>query len=67
MTDINFETIEEQWRIRSLADKGEKAAHKSISGTETAVISLGGIYKYCKHMRGNFTHRILYSKKHERS
>jgi len=48
MTDISFEKEKEQWKIRSFADAGERAAHKTISGTETAVISLGGIYKYCK-------------------
>lgn len=49
MTDISFTELEDQWRIRTIADKGEKEAHKSISGAESAVISLGGIYKYCKH------------------
>ncbi|CAI2369280.1 unnamed protein product [Moneuplotes crassus] len=50
MTDIAFTDVEDQWRIRTIADIGEKEAHKSISGAESAVISLGGIYKYSRNM-----------------
>ena len=62
LTDITLGSLEEKWKIRTIADKGENIAHKSVSGTKTAIITLGGAYKYCKDFFYNLS---LYSEKHE--
>ena len=61
LSDVTFEDQEELWNIKQLADEGEKVAHKSVSGTNTAVIALGVLIKYCMHsFRGVLI--IIYSK-----
>ena len=47
MSDLDFK-FDQKWMIRNIANEGETAAHKTVSGIETTIISLGGIYKYCK-------------------
>jgi mevalonate kinase len=47
MSDLDFK-FDQKWMIRNIANEGETAAHKTVSGTETTIVSLGGIYRYCK-------------------
>lgn len=51
LSDITFEDRAELWKIKELADQGEGVAHKSVSGTNTTIIALGGLIKYCKLQR----------------
>lgn len=46
--DIVYETTEELWKIKRLADYGEGFLHKSPSGIDTSIVTLGGMIRFKK-------------------
>lgn len=47
-SDLTFSKTEELWKIKQIADYGEGFLHKSASGIDTSVVTLGGMISYIK-------------------